>query len=535
MTSADQAAAKADRAPVASLGPSLSAQAGHAVRWSTATTLGRLLVQLGAQVLLARLIGPADYGVYALGLALLTFANFIAGSGFSHSLVLRPSVTPDLVRLAFSWQVAAGATCALALALAAPAFAALFRAPDLVPTLRWMALACLLSAGAGTALCLLQRALDFRRLGLLQLAAYGVGYLGVGLPLALAGWQAQALAVACVVQAAATLVLSLWVQPHALRPLWRDPGSGRAGHDLRSEVLATGRRVFVTNLVNWVAANLDRLVVGRWLPAQAVGWYALAWNLAQIPTSLLVGAAQPALLASGTRVAGDPQRLARAWLPALAGCVVLLPPVAVTMALLASDLVGLLYGPAWAGTGPVLALMLLGLPAWTAWALATPVLWHTGQPWREATLQLPLLALAVVAWLMLAPRGALAVAGVSLALTHARAACTVAASLHRLGLRVVPLAGLLVRGGVLAAACGIAGWAALGGLPAGEPAATGPAWHAWRLAVGALGSATCGVLLVLACPALIGPEAQDLLRRVLPPGLVRRLRVDWLRAPGAQA
>ena len=38
------------------------------------------------------------------------------------------------------------------------------------------------------------------------LAAYAAGYLGVGLPLALAGWQAQALAVACVVQAGVALV-----------------------------------------------------------------------------------------------------------------------------------------------------------------------------------------------------------------------------------------------------------------------------------------------------------------------------------------
>ncbi len=500
---------------------SLSAQAGAALRWNTATTLARMLLQLGAQVLLARLLGPAAYGVYALGLALLTFANFIAGAGFSHGLVLRAEVDDADVRLAFTWQLVAGAACALAMLLAAPALAGVFHMPALAPTLRWMALACLITAASGTALCLLQRALDFRRLGLVQLAAYAAGYLGAGLPLALAGWEAQALAVACAVQAGTTLALAWWVRPHAARPLWRVAPA--ADDDAaRREVFATGRRVFVTNLVNWLLANVDRLVVGRWLQAQAVGLYSLAWNLAQIPATLLVGAAQPAFLASGARLAGDRSRLARAWLPALAGSVVLLPPAAVTLALLAGDLVQLLYGPAWAGSAPLLALMLLGLPAWTAWALSTPLLWHTGQAWRESTLQLPLLAAAVAAWFLVAPRGAMAVAAVSLVLVHARAAVTVAAGLHTLGLRGLPLAGLLARGACLATACGLAAWAGLSVVPAdmmSAPQATAAA----RLACGAAAATTCGLGLALAFPALLGPEARDLLRRVLPPALVRRL------------
>lgn len=516
---------------------SLSAQAGAALRWNTATTLARMLLQLGAQVVLARLLGPAAYGVYALGLALLTFANFIAGSGFSHGLVLRAAVDEADVRLAFTWQLVAGAACALAMLLAAPALAGVFHMPALAPTLRWMALACLLTAASGTALCLLQRALDFRRLGLVQLAAYATGYLGAGLPLALAGWQAQALAVACAVQAGTTLALAWWVRPHAARLLWRTPmagagtvsGAGAGGDDAaRREVFATGRRVFVTNLVNWLLANLDRLVVGRWLQAQAVGLYSLAWNLAQIPATLLVGAAQPAFLASGARLGGDRPRLARAWLPALAGSVVLLPPVAVTLALLAGDLVQLLYGPAWAGSAPLLALMLLGLPAWTAWALSTPLLWHTGQAWRESTLQLPLLAAAVVAWFVLAPRGATAVAAVSLVLVHARAAVTVAAGLRTLGLRALPLAGLLARGALLAAACGLAAWVGQSIAPSAlTPAPQGIALDAVtaaaRLACGAMAAAAFGLGLALAFPALLGPEARDLLRRVLPPALVRRL------------
>src|SRR5207253_5567814 len=138
---------------------------------------------------------------------------------------------------------------------------------------------------------LLQRDLNFRAIGLIQLASYAVGYLAIGVPLALHGSGAMALGVAAVAQAATVLLASYIARPHPLRPLFRHAGG--------SEAVATGRTVFVTNIVNWVLNNLDRVLIGRMLNAHAVGLYNVAYNLATIPSTLLLGALQPTLLATG--------------------------------------------------------------------------------------------------------------------------------------------------------------------------------------------------------------------------------------------
>ncbi|MES2481971.1 MAG: oligosaccharide flippase family protein [Pseudomonadota bacterium] len=480
---------------------SLASRAEKAVKWSAMTTAARFALQLGAQVALARVLGPGNYGVYGIGIAVLTFSAFLGGSAFSYSLLLQERVEPEDIRFAFTWQMVAGSAMALTMLLGAPTLADFFGDARVEPMVRWLALACLLTAASGPAICLLQRDLNFRALGLVQLASYAAGYLAVGLPLALAGWGAQALALACVVQAGVTLVGAYAVRPHPLRHLWRHAGAAHA--------LGTGRTVFFTNVVNWLLGNLDRMVIARVLNAHAAGLFTLAYNFAQIPNTLLVSAIQPTFLASGAKLAAEPKKLAQAWMLVLACVLVLFIPMAVALALVTHDLVRLLYGPEWSEAAWVLALMFLCLPAWAGWALSTPVLWNTGRKHLEARLQLPLLALAVPAWWWLTPYGLRWAVGVTAVLLHARALVTIAAGLRALGMDWGPLGPLLLRGLSLAVWCAAAVLAAQAAVaPLGLPLVS--------LAAGGLAGLAAGMAVVVAAPRWLGDEARLALSRLLP-------------------
>lgn len=221
----------------------LAALAERAVKWSAVTTIARFVLQLGAQVALARILGPDNFGVYGMGLAVLTLVSFLAGSSFSWNLMLLPKVGDADIRFAWTWQLVAGIACALGMAAAAPAVAAFFGDARVEGMVRLLSLACVLTAASAPANCLLQRDLDFRTIGLVQLGSYAAGYLVVGVPMALHGHGATALGTAAVVQAAVVLVASYAARPHAVSPLFFHAGG--------ADTLVTGRTVFVTNLVNW--------------------------------------------------------------------------------------------------------------------------------------------------------------------------------------------------------------------------------------------------------------------------------------------
>ncbi|HZY20178.1 MAG TPA: oligosaccharide flippase family protein [Ramlibacter sp.] len=479
----------------------LRSLAEKAFKWSALTTVARFGLQLVAQVALARLLGPDNYGVYGIGMVVLTFATFLSGNSFSYILMLQDEIDDEDVRFAFTWQVIAGLACAGAMLLSAGAIAQFFNDARVEGMVHWMAAACVLLALSGPATCLLQRDLNFRAIGLIQLVSYALGYLALGVPMALAGWGAQALAAACVAQAAVALVGSYWVRPHPLRPLLR--------HRMASETLDTGRTVFLTNVVNWLLTNVDRLLIGRMLNTQAVGLYSVAYNFASIPNVLLVGALQPTFLATGARLQGQPRQLAQVWLTMLACIVVFVTPASVIMALLAGDLVQVLYGPAWSDAGWVMAVLFLCVPAFACWGLSTPVLWNTGRKHQEVLLQLPLLLLAVPAWYLLAPHGIRAVATASAVAILLRAAVIVAACLRALDLRASALLPFALRGVALGALCAtavLAGRHAV--LPLHHPLLT--------LLCGAAASVAVLLVLVFARPQVLGPEARGVLARIIP-------------------
>lgn len=198
--------------------PELGKSGVSAFKWSALSTGSRFVLQLVAQVILARTLGPEAYGVFAIGMVVLTFANFVSGFGFSWSLLQRAEVSDDDIRFAWTWQLIVGIATMVALYFLAPWLAHYFREARAQSVIEWLSLACLLSAAASPATYLLQRDLDFRTVGLIQVGSYAAGYVAVGVPMALLGWGTASLVAAWLVQCGVMFVASYIAKP---KSVWR--------------------------------------------------------------------------------------------------------------------------------------------------------------------------------------------------------------------------------------------------------------------------------------------------------------------------
>ncbi|MES2978486.1 MAG: lipopolysaccharide biosynthesis protein [Pseudomonadota bacterium] len=485
-----------------------------AVKWSTVSTVARFVLQLGAQVVLARTLGPEIFGIFAIGMVVLTFANFVSSFGFSWSLMQRATLHPDDVRFAWTWQILVGLATMVAVYLAAPWLAGYFREPRAEPVIQWLSIACLLSAAAAPATYLLQRDLNFRAVGIVQVASYAAGYVCVGMPMALMGWGASSLVAAWLVQAAVQLVASYAYHPHEVKPLFWYADAKAA--------ITTGRAVFLTNIVNWVLGNLDRIMIGRLLNAQALGLYNVAANLATMPNTLLLGALQPAFLAAGAKLQHDLPRLGRAYLQMVSTVVVLAVPAFVFMALVAQDLVHLLYGPKWSDAGWVLTALFLAMPVYVIWGLSTPVLWNTHRKNHEFALQLPLIAVGALAFYAFAGRGIHTAAAIAALLLVARALVIAIAAFRALCLPLASIAPQVGRGLMLSALCALGVWIGQSAVARFDSPLVS------LMSAGLLSLIVAGVPVLLR-PQWLGTDTVDMLLRFFP-----QLARFFRREPAAQ-
>lgn len=421
-----------------------------AVLWGAVGAFMRVGLQIVSQIVLARIIGPEQFGLFAMGLVVVFFSVFFSDAGLAYGLIQRKNVTDEDVRFVFTWQVLLGLVIAATLIASAGAIAQFYDDPRLVPIVRWLSLTCVVGALGSTASVLLRKRLDFKTLNLAAASSYAVGFLGFGIPMALLGYGVEALITAFLVQASVQALICFVRARHAVRPLFWQPAS--------LELIRFGGTVFVTNLINWVMSSVDRLVVGRTMNMTSAGLYATVHNFISAPTIQALSLLQSVLYSASARVQDSNAKL-QSGFRAMSGIVgLLMMPVFFTVAVVAGTFMHAVYGSKWVGGEVVLAPLAVAMPAMLLMGLSTPILWTSGNTATEFKLQIPIAILWVGVLYAVSHLDSLAILSWSVCgLFYVRAAVIVGATMRAIGLRASTLARLLAPGlgvaaGVMAAA-----------------------------------------------------------------------------------
>jgi O-antigen/teichoic acid export membrane protein len=409
----------------------LIAKAIQALKWNVLGVAGRVLLQLVVMVVMARLVGPADFGIFGICTLVLGLAMLVADLGLGVALVQRVELDDILLRRAWgrtllSHMVVAGLVIALA-----PMIAEAFGVPGAVPYLYVTALTILASAILPSSTAVLRRALDFRALQRAQLMGYGVGFGLLGCALALAGFGAWSFVLALLVQQILMGAMIL----HRLRFRWVPAWSFDLGG-----MQAFGLRAVGSNIANWTTESLPNAMVGRHHGATSLGLYGLAYNLARTPTNHLVTTIQQLLLSATSRVQSDQDAASKAYLAVLRAVALASFPMFLCAAAVPSVVVLGMYGPKWQGAVAVFVPIALAMPFHAIMAVAGPVLWGRGQTGIELRIQVVVAIGMVVLLLLVAHLSFVAVAWAVLGIAVVRAVWLTLALAADLALPIAVLA-----------------------------------------------------------------------------------------------
>ena len=349
--------------------PNLTAETAHGLRWSYVGTLALLVANLAYTAVISRLLDPVAFGLMALANLVVLFTQYFVRMGIASALVQRPALTRDEIRAASTAGLAVGVLCFGATFLLAPLISHLLKQPALTPVLRVLALSFIPEGWSMTGMGLLRREHRFRLLSIITAGTYVLGFLVVGVGLALLGAGVWSLVVAALVSNAAQAVWQYALLRHPVRPPLRA--------EPYREVCSYGMRLSGAHVMDYVGSNLDTVTVGRVSGAAVLGQYSRGYQLVFQPLGYYLSEALTTVLFSSlSRIQEDTARLRKAYLSVLGLGTVFLFPVCAGMAVAATQLVLVILGPQWN--------LVAGLVPWFALAGAFVVVSRFSQSVAEA-------------------------------------------------------------------------------------------------------------------------------------------------------
>lgn len=334
--------------PEAKPAPSLT----RAVTRGFASTAGMQLlgtaIQFAAVLVLARLLTPRDFGIFAMAAALIGIIDLVRDLGLFTVAVQAPSLSKAMRDNLFWLNAGLGAVATTAFALASPVVALLYNEPALAMVSLALAPSFLFTGAQTQYRASLTRELKFTYLAVAGLATALLST-ATGIACAAIGFGYWALVVQSVMNALLGLILL------AARARWI-PGRFQRGIGTRP-LLRRGIGFLGSGIVSALTINMPDIVIGRVLGATVVGFYNRSTRIVSTPIRQLQGPANQVIFPALSRVKDDNEKVSRVL--TLHQIVACLPIIPVTTAIAAhpTAFVGVLLGEQWTSVSTITALM----------------------------------------------------------------------------------------------------------------------------------------------------------------------------------
>jgi len=357
------------------------------------------VLRLGSLMALARLLGPKDFGLVGMVTAFAGVLNLFRDFGLSSASIQRPSVTEEQMSTLFWINLLVGVLLGLLTVAMAPFIAGFYHEPRLVGVTTASAASFFFNAAGVQHGALLQRQMRFTALAIIGTISLIVSA-AVGIGGAMAGYGYWAL-VAMTLTLPLISTLGFW-----LTTAWV-PGRPHRQCGIRS-MMHFGGTVTLTGLVVYIASNFEKVLLGRFWGADALGIYGRAYQLINIPTANLNGAVSEVAFSALSRLQNDSGRLKSYFLKGYSLVLAMTLPMTLACALFADDMIIVFLGPEWKAAAAIFRLL---APTILVFALANPLGWlvtSLGLVRRSLKMSLtiaPLLILAYVIGLPYGPRG----------------------------------------------------------------------------------------------------------------------------------
>jgi len=338
-------------------------------------------------IILVRLLAPTDFGIMSIALLSLGVVAVFTETGIGTAIIQKKGNNRDILNTAWSISVLRGFFLFGLLYLLSPAIANFYDNPSIQPILKVVAFTFLLSGLTNMGVILLQKELDFKK-KILYDQVTNVSNIVFAIIFAFILKSVWALILGHVIGTLVGLIFSYVVHP--FRP------SFKLDIRIAKDLFRFGKHVFAMGIFMFLITRGDDALVGKILGLGALGFYALAYNLSNIPATAITHVISQVSFPAYSKAQDDLEKLKRGYLKVLKFTSILVVPLAAGLFILAPDFIRIVYGERWVSMIPaVLVMSFLGLFRAIS-ATMGPIFLAVGKPYILNRIKLSEFALMAV-------------------------------------------------------------------------------------------------------------------------------------------
>lgn len=245
-----------------------------AASWSFLQRTGSLLIGFVANMVLARLLEPEDFGCLAIIMVFVTFADILVDSGLTSALIQKKNVSERDVSTVFSVNLCVSLVLFISIFFAAPAIGRYLDVPKLALYLRVESIALIIRAFYCIQTASLRKNLKFKKLARINILA-SLASVSVAVVMAALGFGVWSLI-------AKNLMLQLSVclmYRHAAKVSYR---FGFFKEHFK-ELFGFGWFVAMSTFMESLYTNLTSFLIGKRYSVEDLGYYNQAHSLEHLP------------------------------------------------------------------------------------------------------------------------------------------------------------------------------------------------------------------------------------------------------------
>jgi PST family polysaccharide transporter len=299
---------------------------------------------------LARLLTPKEFGIVALVTVFVTFFNLLGDFGIGKAVVQNQKLTKHDIRSIFTFSILFALLLGFLFFISAPLISKFYNETELVNITKFLSLAVLFHTLQAIPRALLEKALKFKKLGLITvIIQLSTGIIAI--ILAYKGFSYYALVIRSILNGFFMFAIFYLISPIkiVLKIDWTSI----------NKIIRFSIFNFGFNFINYFSRNGDNLLIGKFLGTASLGFYDKAYQLMMLPVKNLTHVITPAMMPIFAKHQDDKDLIYKTYRKVIRILATIGFPLAVFLFFSAHEIINIVYGSQWDQSIPIFKLLAL--------------------------------------------------------------------------------------------------------------------------------------------------------------------------------